>query len=213
MSLKYADRVKETAAFANSNTVTLLGATIGHRSFSATLNNADQCYYSIENTLSGEWETGLATYQAPNTLTLVKHSGNSALISSSIGEKEIFIALTAAGLTEIGAVKTYSAVILANGTLAYSTPNTLTASLVSTGRYRLNLMTYDSVLTPMSIAMSCVVIPNGDLAVPLIGQAAMSSDGIGNIVTRFVDIRFKDTSGAYVSTSFQAIISGTITNV
>lgn len=93
MSLIVADRVRETATTTGTGDFTLAGAVSGFRRFSAILATNDVTYYWIWNRdVQTEWEIGLGTYSAANTLTrtyVIASSNSNALVSFSAGTKDV----------------------------------------------------------------------------------------------------------------------------
>lgn len=91
------DRVKETTTTTGTGAITLAGASTGFRAFSSVMTSpSDTCYYAIVG--GSEWETGLGTYSAANTLTrtTVSRSSNAnAAVSFSAGTKEVYMTLIA----------------------------------------------------------------------------------------------------------------------
>lgn len=101
MPLIKADRVKETTTSTGTGTIALAGAATGYRAFSAVCAVGDTLYYAIAHQTAGEWEVGLATYSAANTLTrtTVHASSNSNLaVTFSAGTKDVFLSVTKAWL-------------------------------------------------------------------------------------------------------------------
>jgi hypothetical protein len=104
MALQIRDRVLETTTTTGTGDITLAGAVAGFQQFSAVCSVADTCYYMIEaidssGTPTGEWESGLGTYSALNTLTrtTVNASSNSnAAVTFSAGTKRVGISAIAA---------------------------------------------------------------------------------------------------------------------
>ncbi|MFZ3014874.1 MAG: hypothetical protein WA045_14320 [Nitrospira sp.] len=94
-----ADRVKETSSTTGVGAFTLAGAAQGYRAFSALLSIGDTCYYTIEaltaaGAPSGEWETGLGTYSALNTLTrttVLSSSNAGAAVNFAAGLKNVML--------------------------------------------------------------------------------------------------------------------------
>jgi hypothetical protein len=97
MALIKADRVKESSTSTGASTFALAGAYTGFRSFSSVCSVGDTFYYVIDSDLGSEWETGLGTYSAVNTLTrtTVHSSSNSNnIVTFSAGTKNVYISLT-----------------------------------------------------------------------------------------------------------------------
>ena len=93
-----ADRVKETTTTTGTGAITLAGAMVGFRAFSSVLAIGDTCYYSLASLPGAEWEVGIGTYSALNTLTrttVLSSSNAGAAVTFSAGTKEIFITAAA----------------------------------------------------------------------------------------------------------------------
>jgi hypothetical protein len=103
MTLITKDRVLETSTSTGAGDFALAGAVLGFRAFSAVCATNDTFYYHIEaidsgGAPSGEWETGLGTYSAANTLTrtTVSDSSNAgAAVTFSAGTKRVAISAIA----------------------------------------------------------------------------------------------------------------------
>lgn len=94
MALILKDRVKETTAVVGTGDATLLGASLGYQAFSAGMSVGDTCYYTIADTAGADWEVGLGTYSATNTLTrttVFESSNAGALVVFVSGTKDVFI--------------------------------------------------------------------------------------------------------------------------
>ena len=86
------DRVRENSTTTGTGNITLTGAVSGYKSFSSRMSVADTCFYTIIN--GTEWEVGLGTYSASNTLTrttVYRSSNADALVNFSAGTKDVFI--------------------------------------------------------------------------------------------------------------------------
>ena len=107
MALIVEDRIAETSTSTGTGDFTLAGSITGFRAFSAVCATSDTLYYLIEaidanGVPTGEWETGLGTYSAANTLTrtTVSRSSNAnAAVSFAAGTKRVSIASSKAYLT------------------------------------------------------------------------------------------------------------------
>lgn len=106
MAQQIADRVKETTTTTGTGALTLGGAMVGFRAFSAVLANADTCYYALQAVDSsgaptGDWEVGLGTYTASgNTLarTTLLSSSTGAFVSLAAGTKQVWLDVPAVGV-------------------------------------------------------------------------------------------------------------------
>lgn len=98
MAHKSEDRIKETSTTTGTGAMTLAGAVTGFRTFASVMTSpSDTCFYGIIGG-AGEWETGLGTYSAANTLTrttVLRSSNANAAVSFSTGTKEVFITVPA----------------------------------------------------------------------------------------------------------------------
>jgi hypothetical protein len=142
MALIKSDRVKETSTSTGNGTFSLAGAATGYRTFASVCIVGDTFFYGISNQTSGEWETGLGTYSATNTLTrtTVHASSNSgAIVTFGAGTKEVFLTASARYLERIvdnelfTSVGSSTSVVAVNDgpqpqlDLAFSADKTLTA--------------------------------------------------------------------------------------
>lgn len=104
MAFIVADRVKETSLSTGTGTFALAGAMTGFSTFASRCAVGDTLYYAIQGvdgggSPSGEWECGLGTYSAANTLTrttVTASSNSDAAVSFSAGDKQVFITMPAA---------------------------------------------------------------------------------------------------------------------
>lgn len=91
------DFVLETSTTTGTGNLTLAGAVTGYRAFSAVCATSDTVYYFIQAVDSsgvptGDWETGLGTYSASNTLTrttVIDSSNSGSAVSFSAGTKRV----------------------------------------------------------------------------------------------------------------------------
>jgi len=93
MALVLKDRVKETTTTTGTGTVTLAGAAAGFQSFAA-VGDGNTTYYAIVDAVTGAWEVGTGTYDAPgNTLsraTVLSSSNSGSLVDFAAGSKDVF---------------------------------------------------------------------------------------------------------------------------
>lgn len=106
MALIVKDRIKETSTTTGTGAFTLAGAVTGFKTFASVCATNDTCYYCIEavnasGVPTGEWETGLGTYSAANTLTRTTFSDSStgSAVSFAAGTKNVYISLVSAQVT------------------------------------------------------------------------------------------------------------------
>ena len=101
MPLIRADRVKESSTSTSTGAFLLNGADSTYRTFASVCAVGDTVYYAIAHRSASEWEVGLGTYSAVNTLTrtTVHASSNAnAAVAFSAGTKDVLLALTKAQL-------------------------------------------------------------------------------------------------------------------
>ena len=99
MARIWEDRVCETATTTGTGDFTLAGAVAGYVTFASVCTTNDTAFYCIEainasGIATGEYEIGLGTYSAANTLTrttVLKSSNSNALVSFSAGSKHVMI--------------------------------------------------------------------------------------------------------------------------
>ena len=97
MTFVVADRVRETTSTTGTGPVTLAGAVLGHRAFSAVCANGDTVDYCIA--AGSEWEVGTGTWATGGSLartTVLASSNAGAAVSFSAGSKDVFCTLPAA---------------------------------------------------------------------------------------------------------------------
>ena len=93
------DRVLETSTTTGTGDFTLAGPYTGYRSFSGVCSTGDTVQYYIEaidgdGAPTGDWETGLGTYSAANTLTrtTIYDSSSGSAVNFSAGTKRVGMA-------------------------------------------------------------------------------------------------------------------------
>ena len=110
MALVLADRVRETTTTTGTGSVTLGGAYTGFQTFSAGIGNANNTYYTIANSVSGEWEVGIGTYTTSgNTLsrdTVLASSNAGSLVVFTAGSKDVFVTQPAERAVYVNAANT-----------------------------------------------------------------------------------------------------------
>lgn len=97
------DRILESSTTTGTGAFTLAGAVTGFRTFASVMAVNDTCWYAIwgvdgQGTPTGQFESGLGTYSALNTLTrttVLESSAAGAAVTFSAGTKYVAITLTA----------------------------------------------------------------------------------------------------------------------
>jgi len=101
-----ADRVAETTTTTGTSAIALAAAMTGFRRFNAVCAIGDIFDYTIQSVdgsgnPTGDWETGLGTYSAANTLTrttIYASSNAGAAVNFAAGTKQVFLDLAAPSL-------------------------------------------------------------------------------------------------------------------
>lgn len=104
MALVWGDRVLEQSTSTGTGDFTLSGAVVSYQTFGAVCATDDTIYYTIiavdaNGNPSGDWESGLGTYSASNTLTRTTVSASSnagAAVNFAAGTKQVLASPTAA---------------------------------------------------------------------------------------------------------------------
>lgn len=107
MAFVTADRIADTTTTVGTSPLVVSGtAPLGSRTFSTVMSVGDTCYYSVQHQLLNEWEVGLATYSATNTLTrttIYSSSNAGSAVSFSLGTKDVFITMAASRSLQLDA--------------------------------------------------------------------------------------------------------------
>lgn len=130
MSLVTTDKVKQNCTAIGFDDIILTSSILGYRSFPSVMSNGDTCYYSITNSDTGEWETGIGTLSSSNTLsrTTVNTSSNENVkVFFSAGAKSVGLAFTADQLAQYALTSDLSPYALTSSLSSYA----LTSSLSS----------------------------------------------------------------------------------
>jgi hypothetical protein len=99
MALVTADRVRDTSTTTGTSAFTVSGtAPTGYRTFSAVCATNDTFLYFIAHQSANEWEVGVGTYSASNTITrttVLSSSNAGSATSFSAGSKDVVLTQTA----------------------------------------------------------------------------------------------------------------------
>jgi hypothetical protein len=94
MALVVKDRVKVSTTTTGTGTLTLSAAAAGFQSFSV-IGDGNTTYYTITDTITGDWEVGIGTYTASGTTlsrtTVLDSSNGGALVNLAAGNKDVFV--------------------------------------------------------------------------------------------------------------------------
>ena len=115
-----ADRIRDTTTTTGTGAVTVSGTPPAtYKTFSARMTSpSDTCAYFIAHRTADEWECGIGTYSASNTLTrttVLSSSNSDAAVSFSAGTKDVVLTQVAdrgyqkSGVTVVGNTVTASA--------------------------------------------------------------------------------------------------------
>ena len=94
MALVVRDRVKTTTTTTGTGTLTLGSPALGFQGFSV-IGDGNTTYYTITDTITGDWEVGLGTYTSSGTTlsrdTVLDSSNSGSLVSFVAGSKDVFV--------------------------------------------------------------------------------------------------------------------------
>lgn len=188
--LVIADRVKEASATAGAGPLALTGAFIGFRSFSAVCAIGDTCFYALQavdasGAATGEWEVGLGTYSALNTLTRttpLASSNAGAAVNLLPGAKQVWIDIAA---TQLGALASSAYVDAADAALSASIATKASTAYVDAADAALSasIATKPSTayVDAADAALSASIATKADLASPTFtGTVVVAAFTVGN---------------------------------
>lgn len=130
------DRVLETSTTTGTGALTLAGAVTGFRAFGSVMTSpSDTCWYALwavdgSGNATGDYEEGLGTYSASNTLTrttILRSSNANAVVTLAAGTKYVAIAALASRTIQLDSQ--LAAVFPAAGASAISAAGTDTLKL------------------------------------------------------------------------------------
>lgn len=163
------DRVAETSTSTGTGDFTVTGAFTGFRAFSAVCVVSDTIPYMIEavdgsGIPTGEWETGIGTYSAANTLTrttISRSSNSNAAVSFSAGTKRVV-------LVKIAVTSAF------RGALVKKSADQTGANYTGTVAIAWDAETYDTSSIHDNVTNNTrLTVPNGVTRVQLRAQAAL----------------------------------------
>jgi len=96
---KVFERVKQTSTSTGTGAVTVSGSYTGFQDFSDVYSVGDTLYYVIAAESGGDWEAGIGTYSAANTIqrdTVYESSNNGNKTNFAVGDKTVFVSYPAA---------------------------------------------------------------------------------------------------------------------
>lgn len=100
------DRVKETTTTTGTGDITLAGAVSQYVAFSSVYSvGDDQISYAIVGQTGTEWEVGIGTYSATNTLRrdrILASSNAGSAVNFSAGTKDVWVNFNADNGHDIG---------------------------------------------------------------------------------------------------------------
>lgn len=102
MALKYFDRVRETSITTGTGDITVTGAVASFESFGSVLSVSDTFYYCFSDRV-GNWEVGLGTYTATNTIqrtTVYASSNNNLAVDFAAGMKDVILTVPSKFFTD-----------------------------------------------------------------------------------------------------------------
>jgi len=93
MAIVVKDRVKETTTTTGTGTITLAGVVSGFQSFAA-IGDGNQTFYTIYDSVAGDWEVGIGTYTSSGTTlsrdVVLESSNSGSAVNFGAGDKDVF---------------------------------------------------------------------------------------------------------------------------
>jgi hypothetical protein len=198
-----ADRVKETTTVTGTGPATLAGAASGYRSFASQLSIGDTCAYVIVNSNASEWETGIGTYSAVNTLTRTtihaSTNANAAVVFTA-GTKDVFMGPTANTIL--------SDVTSTDGSVTINQTGTISDLSVAVAPATLNVLVAVRNTTGATLVKGTVVYISGSTGqISTVTKAIADSDANSAQTLGMISADIDDNTNGYVT------IIGLIDNV
>jgi hypothetical protein len=217
MALVLADRVRETTSSTGTTAVTLGGAYTGFQTFSAGIGNSNSTYYTISDSITGQWEVGIGTYTSSgNTLsrdTVLSSSNSGSLVSFAAGTKDVFVTQPAERNVYVGTNGTTTTlnILTATGDSSFTSTGALTIPVGTTGqqptgangkiRYNSTLSQYEgynSASATWALLGGAVVSNDTSTAsnvYPIF--AAATSGNISTVYTSNANLLYKPSTGEF----------------
>lgn len=132
-----ADRVKQISTSTGTGTFVLSSSITGFRTFASVLAVSDTFWYAIAAFPGSEWEVGLGTYSAANTITrttVLASSNAGSAVTFSAGDKEVFITAAASKFLQQDSTGSYGN--FTAGTITGSGLTITGTSLLASSRIR-----------------------------------------------------------------------------
>jgi hypothetical protein len=211
MAYIVADRVKETTTVTGTGPATLAGAASGYRSFASQLSIGDTCAYVIVNSNGSEWETGIGTYSAVNTLTrtTVQASTNAnAAVVFTAGVKDVFMGPTADSLVDYNPVTGAISNATWNGSTISTSKGGTGLTTLGTANQALSVNSAGTALEYHTVVGS-VASADGSVTVSQTGQAVDLSVAVAAAATNVV-VQVRNNTGAVLTKGTVVYINNAI---
>ena len=195
MAYIVADRVKETTTVIGTGPATLLGAASGYRSFASQLSIGDTCAYVIVNSNASEWETGIGTYSAVNTLTrtTIQASTNAnAAVVFTAGVKDVFMGPTANTVL--------SNVTSTDGSVTVTKTGSVSDLSVAVSASTLSVLVAVRNTTGATLTKGTIVYINGSTGqLSTVAKAIANSDATSAQTLGMISANLNNNSNGYVT--------------
>lgn len=195
MAYIVADRVKETTTVTGTGPATLLGAVSGYRTFASSLSIGDTCAYAIVSANASEWEVGIGTYSAANTLTrtTIQASTNSnAAVVFTAGTKDVFLSPTANTVL--------SDVTSTDGSVTLAKTGSIVDLSVAVAAATTNVIVQVRNTTGAALTKGTVVyINNATGQIPTVAKALATSDATSAQTLGMISADLANNSNGYVT--------------
>lgn len=188
------DRILETSTTVGTGNLTLAGAVTGYRTFASVMATTDTCLYAVwgvdgNGSPTGEWEGGIGTYSALNTLTrttVLESSNAGALVTFSAGTKYVSITLLAAKTGQFDNVGAMTMPLASAEPPTPASGNYLYAKEIVPGQTTLKTKRPSGVDSPLQDAIAFnrfVKYQGGPVTITPIGGGPLTAATAGTTVT------------------------------